>query len=288
MKKTILLLLPLFFLLACAPQSINSHSAPLAAQADSPDKTQLLLLGTLHFNQFHDAGSAHGNFLSPERQQEIGDVVALLKVYKPDMILIERTPGEQTKYDSLFQQFKQGRLNLEELEGGTGEVYQFGFKLAKELGHERVYCVDYYESTSQSLMSSGTNIAVFENGLHNFQQTARGVTAAFMEGDMTFREFLSFLNTPETITLSHRQFFNLPAYVQNGSFRSYEGLNRSEIDTTQIGAEFISLFYERNLKIYSNLLNAQLKHKGKRLLLIMGQTHIGVLQDIAEIGRAHV
>ncbi len=238
------------------------------------------MLGSLHFNQFHDAGKPSSNFLSQKRQQEISEVNEVLMAFAPDMIMIERAPAEQARYDSLFKLHRQGQIKVNELDGGTGEVYQFAFKLAGKLNHEQLYCVDYDQSTSQGLLNSGDNIALFQSGLQNFQKVSRGVTADFMAGKMTFREFLVFLNKPETIELSHRQFYNLPAYVQNGGFKSYEGLQRSTIDTTQIGAEFISLFYERNLKIYSNILNAQLKNKGNRILLIMGQTHIGVLQDI--------
>lgn len=281
MKKFWLFLLPLLFLLACTDSKVsNSNTAP--APLVSAAKTQILLLGSLHFNQFHDEGSPVSNFLGQKRQQEIDEVNQLLKKYQPNMILIERAPAEQAKYDSLFQLYANGKLDLNQLEGGTGEVYQFAFKLAKDLQHEKVYCVDYDQSTSQSLLSAGENIALYETKLENFKKVSRGVTAEFMDGKMTFREFLTFLNKPETIQLSHQQFYNLPAYVQNGSFRSYEGLDRNAIDTTQIGAEFISLFYERNLKIYSNILNAQLKHKGKRILLFIGQTHVGVLQDIIQ------
>ncbi|GHA54305.1 DUF5694 domain-containing protein [Pontibacter akesuensis] len=286
MKKTWFFLLPILFVFAC--NSINkSDSSTPPLPPEPTTKTQILLLGSLHFNQFQDESSPASNFLGQKRQQEIDEVNQLLEKYQPDMVMIERAPAEQAKYDSLFQLFKAGKLDLNELEGGTGEVYQFAFKLARNLRHGTVYCVDYDQSTSQGLLSTGDNIELFEAGLQNFRNVSRGVTADFMDGNLTFRKFFIFLNKPEIIQLSHQQFYNLPAYVQNGSFRSYEGLDRNAIDTTQIGAEFISLFYERNLKIYSNILNTQLKHKGKRILLIMGQTHIGVLQDIIENNPAY-
>ncbi|WP_276496566.1 DUF5694 domain-containing protein [Pontibacter litorisediminis] len=280
MRNTVLLLLPLLWLASCKSPEPVTQSAPVSS--DSSSKVQIMMLGVPHFSQLQEEESRTSNFLSPQRQDEIAEVNKLLLAYAPDMIMIEREPLEQAKYDSLLSQFKNGRIHLERLEGGAGEVYQFAFKLAKAAGHDKVYCIDHFESTSQSLLSTGDNIEIFEKGLKQFQLTARGITADFKKGDMTFREFLVTLNEPETIALSHRQLYNLPAYVQNGSFRSYQGLNRSEVDTTQIGAELISLFYERNLKIYSNILNAQLKYKGKRILLIMGQTHVGVLQDIIE------
>ncbi|WP_418509567.1 DUF5694 domain-containing protein [Corallibacter sp.] len=47
-----------------------------------------------------------------------------------------------------------------------------------------------------------------------------------------------------------------------------------------MGAEYITLFYNRNLKIYSNILNTQLALKSDKVLLIMGQLHIGILRDL--------
>lgn len=53
-----------------------------------------------------------------------------------------------------------------------------------------------------------------------------------------------------------------------------------EIDEEYIGAEYITLFYNRNLKIYSNILNAQINNNGKRLIVFLGQVHVGVLQEL--------
>jgi hypothetical protein len=87
---------------------------------------------------------------------------------------------------------------------------------------------------------------------------------------------------PALIALSHRALLNTPALVTSGTFAA-SGINTNElgrVDTAYIGAHYITLFYNRNLKIYSNLLRAQQKSQAPRLLLIIGQTHVGVLQEL--------
>lgn len=84
------------------------------------------------------------------------------------------------------------------------------------------------------------------------------------------------------IALTHHLFYNLPATVTNGEFSktATNTVDVSKIDKQYIGAEFISLFYNRNLKIYSNTLAIQRQYQGKKLLLLFGQTHVGVLQEL--------
>ena len=88
------------------------------------------------------------------------------------------------------------------------------------------------------------------------------------------------MNLPENIRRSHTLLFNVPAYVTDGEFSSYDNLEEENVDKQYIGAEFIGLFYQRNLRIYSNILSAQQKQNSKRILCILGQTHVGVLQEL--------
>jgi pheromone shutdown protein TraB len=52
------------------------------------------------------------------------------------------------------------------------------------------------------------------------------------------------------------------------------------VDTEYIGAHFITLFYNRNLKIYSNMLRAQQQSQAERVLAVFGVAHVGVLEEL--------
>ncbi|WP_340064995.1 DUF5694 domain-containing protein [Ascidiimonas aurantiaca] len=253
---------------------------PLASLGQENTSTQIAILGTFHFSQIHKSGNELTDFFSKRTKEQVYDVLGKLKIFRPDQIYIEREPGFQPQIDSLYRLYKNNKLKLEELENGAGEVYQLAFRLAKELNLEAPKCVNHYESTSQSLLASGKNIEKYQNALKEFQNLGRSVVGKFLKGEATLLETLFKMNLPENVSLSHRLLFNVPAYVTDGEFLSYEKIDKETIDKRYIGAEFISLFYERNLKIYSNILNTQLQHNDQRILFITGQVHVGVLQDL--------
>lgn len=248
--------------------------------AQENEEIKISLLGTFHFNQFHDGDSPNNNFFGAKKQKEMAIVLERLKGFNPDQIYIEREPQYQTQIDSLYSLYKDDKLKLEQLESGAGEVYQLAFPLAKSLDLEAPKCVNHYESTSQNLLISGKNIEKYQSALKEFQNLGRSVVGKLLQGEASLLETLLKMNLLENISLSHDLLFNIPAYVQDGEFSSYDKIDTASIDKRYIGAEFISLFYERNLKIFSNILNTQLKHKDQRILFITGQVHVGVLQEL--------
>jgi len=243
-------------------------------------KTEISVLGTFHFTQIHDEKNPITNFYGIEKQQQIIQVVERLKGFSPNRIYIEREPKHQSKIDSLYYLYLNDKLKLNELKNGAGEIFQIAFRLSKTLNLRPPVCVNHYESTSQSLLETGINIEIHKKALSEFQLLGRNVVGNYIKGESNLLETLAIMNSPENVKKSHQLLFNKPAYVQEGEFSSYSGLNENLLNKKYIGAEFISLFYNRNLKIYSNILNAQQKNKDERILLIVGQTHVGVLEEL--------
>lgn len=248
---------------------------PFYGQETKNEPIEILILGTLHFNQFQNKESDQTDFTGHLRQQEFLDVTKKLKAFNTDAVFVEREPKNQKRLDSLYQI---RNFDYTTLKDGVSELYQIGFRLAQSLNLETVYGIDYYESISQDLFEKGTNLQIFKDSLRAFQNKGRSITREFLSGEKTIKEFLIELNRPENIKLSHRLLFNTPAYVTDGKFKMGKDFNN--IDDKFIGAEYISLFYKRNLKIYSNILNIQKAINAKRIVLIIGQVHVGVLKEI--------
>ncbi|GAB3807850.1 hypothetical protein GCM10028819_45560 [Spirosoma humi] len=267
----------------CQPFIILCLSALLtvSANAQNPPSVQVMLVGFDHFNQLYNQ-QPESDVYNPKKQSEIKQLVTCFQAYAPDMIMVEVDPSEQPRIDSLFALYSAGKLALDALPSGRGETYQVGFALAKRLRHQRVYCVDHYEATSQSLLTEGSNIELYQQALQQFQGLTRPLKKQVQHDSLSVYEYIRKINQPDMITLSHRLFYNLPALVVNGNFSktATNTMDVSKIDKRYIGAEFISLFYNRNLKIYSNALLSQRQYRGKKLLLLFGQTHIGVLQEL--------
>lgn len=249
--------------------------------AQNRPSVHVMLAGFDHLNQLYNQ-QPQSDVFSTKKQAEINQLNTCFQAYAPDMIMVEVDPGEQSRIDSLFTLYSAGKLTLDALPYGRGETYQIGFVLAKRLKHKRVYCVDHYEATSQSLLTNGTNIDVYQRALQQLQGLARPLKRQVQQDSLSVYEYIRRLNQPDMIALTHHLFYNLPALVVDGEFSktATNTMDVSKIDKRYIGAEFISLFYNRNLKIYSNALVNQRQYQGKKLLLLFGQTHVGVLQEL--------
>jgi hypothetical protein len=245
---------------------------------------EIMFLGSSHFGQDSYKNAKAGDLFSAKRQQEVAEVNRLLLKFQPDMVMIERTPEEQTTTDSLYTLFRTGKVSLNELPNGRGESFQIGYNIAKQSGHNRIFGVDYYESVSNRILTEGQNIEYFQKALTEFAGIGRIADSSFKEGNITVKEFLQFLNTPKVLELAYRFMFITPARVQNGRFLNppAQYVDTSCINPQYIGAEYISIFQERELKIYSNIVTTQLQQKGKRVLVIMGHRHAAVLPKIFE------
>ena len=258
-------------------------SLPLVSTAQSPRPApiQVMVVGSDHLSQLYNQQPASDVF-SAKKQVELAQVRAQLARFRPDLILVESEPQEQGRLDSLYTLYQQGTLPLERIPGGRGERYQIGFALAKQLHLPSPKAVDYYTATAQSLLNAGTNIEAYTRELKLLQTTARPLKTLVQHDSLSLYDYLALANQPAMIALLHRMQFNTPALVMNGTFAA-GGTNTADVgkvDTEYIGAHFITLYYNRNLKIYSNILRAQQQSQAKRVLVLFGLAHIGVLEEL--------
>ncbi|QHL86706.1 hypothetical protein GU926_04340 [Nibribacter ruber] len=280
-----------YFLFACALSvfSLQTKAQDIASllkkipKVPAKDKVQIMVLGSQHFGQENFYKNApKADLFSNERQKEVDQINKLLLKYKPDMIMIENTPEEQSSVDSLYTLFKTGKIELKDIEYGRAERYQFGYNLAKQLHHDRIFGVDHYESVSNRILASGQNIDYYTNARLAFSAIGKELDEGFKAGTISLKEYLTFLNSPQVASLTYDLFYITPAKVRNSSFVDAPAQYHDSVHVSRqyIGAEFVSLFLERELKIYSNIVTTQLANKGKRLLVIMGQRHGAALPKI--------
>ncbi|WP_245745093.1 DUF5694 domain-containing protein [Hymenobacter actinosclerus] len=243
-----------------------------------------MVVGSDHLSQLYNK-QPESDVFSPKKQAELAQVRAQLARFRPDIILVEAEPKEQPQIDSLYALYQKGTLRLEDLPSGRGERYQIGFALARQLGLPSPKGVNYFTSTSQSLLNSGTNIEAYTRDLRLLQTASRPLKALVQKDSLSLYDYLALANQPELIGLLHRMQFNTPAQVMNGSFAA-DGTNTADVgkvDTEYIGAHFITLFYNRNLKIYSNILRAQRQTQARRVMMLFGLAHVGVLEELLAV-----
>jgi Family of unknown function (DUF5694) len=234
-------------------------AAPIFAADEH--QIELLVLGTFHFdNPGQDiANTQVDDVLEAKRQAEIALILDGLARFKPSKIAVEsqrRQPG--SNFSEKYPEFRAGKMGP-----SANEVVQLGFALAKRLGHQNVYSVDvsgefpfeavmaFAQRTGQG-EKLGSRIAAIQSWTADIGNQLKSKTLAAV-----LREF------------------NEPAAVAQGNAFYLDMLQYGAVDE-QPGAELVSRWYERNVRICARIV--QSAQPGDRILVVYGSGHSYLLR----------
>ncbi len=236
--------------------------APLAGQGGAePPPARILVVGTYHF---HNPGldvvqTVVPDILGEPQQASVHRVVAGLDGFRPTKVAVEHLPASAPILDSLYTAFLAGEHEL-----ARSETQQMGFRLARSAGLSRVYPVDhtgefpFMEVVSYAMeREPGTAMEM--------QGTIARITEEMnrRHREWTVGEILRAMNDPAELREAHA---------------TYLRMNRIGAGDTQVGATLLARWYERNIRIFSNL--QALAEPGDRILLVIGQGHVPILREL--------
>ncbi len=248
-----------------APGSSPAHGD---ARPNEAPRAKVLLLGTFHFrdpglNQYKPKHEFP--VFSPEGQRHIREVADLLAAYRPTKIAVEA--GNQARLDSLYREYVGGRHELR-----ANEVYQLGFRLARMLGHERVYGVDAERSRF-----------FLEHYKQNQQQIDAAATA-----DQGWKEYFTRLSTHDdslktTWSLrDHYRYMNTPERIRQAGGSDFVGWFRAGGEESFTGPDAVTGWVNRNLRIFRNIQRITHSPPEDRILVIYGSGHVPLLRYMVE------
>ena len=222
-------------------------------------KSQVLFLGTYHMAGSRDyIQTAQDDVLAPKRQREIQDLVDRLAAFRPTKIMVEEVITQDSALNANYSRYLAGKDTLT-----RNEIDQIGFRLARQLGHKRIYAIDYQQNEDiGSVMgwAGQHGDTAFINLVQRFGQ--RMQTQAATLSSMTITDYLRLINSVEEDALGQS------AYLR---------MARVGRDTTYVGADVVATRYARNLRIFANL--ARLIEPGDRVLVIYGAGHGHLLRE---------
>ncbi|MCA8831389.1 DUF5694 domain-containing protein [Hymenobacter pini] len=262
-------------LLALCTASVNG----LAQSSTKP--AEVMVVGCDHLTQIYKPDKPATDVLTPQGQQRISRFTAAIGKYRPDMLVVEALPAEQPRLDSLYALYRQDKLDLAALPGGRSEIYQVAFRLGKQLQLPKIYCVNAPGGTSQGILRTGQNIELYQQAGAELSKVAGAKRAALEDGSLPLDRYLAAINQPELYNLVYRLRYVTPARVTNSRFTNPDAaVDTAFVDPRYIGAELISVFKNRDYKIYSNIVTQALQTRPQRVLALFGAAHIGSLQSI--------
>ncbi|UZR96102.1 DUF5694 domain-containing protein [Chondrinema litorale] len=252
----------------------------LSTNAQS-NKTEILILGSDHLSQVYREGQPNTDVLIEKNQESIEEFAKSIEQFTPEMIMVEQLPERQSEIDSLYALYLKDKLDMASLEYPRSELYQLAFRIGKEKGVKQITCVNSKGGTSQGILDNGDNIDIYENETKALREIVKAKYMGLAQGTLSFKEYLTFLNQPEAYNKLYRLKYLTPARVTNGTFTNPdEMVDTAFIDPKYIGAELISVFKNRDYKIYSNIVTNVMEHQSEKVLLIIGVGHVGSLKSI--------
>ncbi len=242
----------------------------LAAPFQQPKKPQVMILGTFHFN---DGGNDSYkpkysvNIKSSRRQEEVKELLQLLATFKPTKVAIESKPERQSFHDSLYNEFVHQRYVP-----GENEIFQVYYRLAAMMGHKKLYNIDAPARSFDNELNVDSFAAVHHQ--QHYADTVYGkLFFSMYEKDDSLksvwplRASLALQNNPEHLQLQLGHY--LIGDIKVGANGYYPGADNS------------TAWWNRNLRIFSNILRLAAESKEERIFVMIGAGHLQILRLLA-------
>ncbi len=236
-------------------------------------KAKAMVLGVFHFdNPGLDSYKPKYpfNILEEKRQGELELLLNKIAEYKPTKILLE---WDRIEMDSIanerFQKYLNGTFSIDDK---SNEVYQIGFKLAKKLGHRKIYCSDASADWfGVELDWDNYDADIYLKSKGQYEKSTRYDYQSFYEQSdslktvLSLPDYLAMINSPRNRLKDHQAYFT--ETILEGAGDNY------------LGADAVAKWYRRNLRIFANAYDLTDFDREERLLLLYGSGHVWQLRQ---------
>lgn len=212
---------------------------------------EILLVGTIHLGYTPDVNTLSENDTDKYSDIHFEQLTNDLAKFKADQVFVEY-PFELQK--QLNDVYRSNDVN----EGfKENEIYQIGFRLAKKLGHKKIYAVDWNEQPEQSinleLVAEGKSKIEYEEIMERIEIVINKLSSIIQQGDII--KLYKYINSQEYTTNDHKVYVDLMQLEDEMAF------------------EWVSKYwYYRNLRIVQNI-KRSIKSEAKRAVILYGAGH---------------
>lgn len=234
-------------------------------------RPSILLVGTGHWaNPGKDYKSVEfDDMRSPHRQDQIAQVLDRLVHYRPTAIAIELMLKDMESTNEDYRNFRAGMFELT-----ANERHQLGFRLAAKCDLEQLHGIDWHDHDRSigwdSAISFAKDCGQFD--LISFHTDLERETDAEKAAEQTRLRSMSVRE--QLITTN-----NLSAMRESHDI--YLEMARIGSETSYIGADVITRWYERNMKMFVNIARLATA-QDDRILVFVGGGHLPLLTHFIE------
>lgn len=249
-----------FYTINASAQSSNINVA--RSDANGYGQIQILNFGTFHMSYTPDATTTEFDENDKKNQQDVHDIAKALAAFQPTVILVEQSPA----YDSL--------LSVEYLEyvsdpsisfDSPSEIELLAFELGRLCETKRIYGIDHSMGYNYQIGSEIDN--TLDPATHNSFYQNPSDAFPFLKVDaesLTLKEKLIGINSNGYLDFLITINADMLTHVATAG--NYEG------------ADEAAKYYQRNLRMYSNMNGIDL-HLDDRVFILMGASHTAFFRD---------
>nr|WP_298994937.1 DUF5694 domain-containing protein [uncultured Allomuricauda sp.] len=225
-------------------------------------KIQVLNLATFHMRPTPDENSVEFDNSDKEALMETRQISRLLAKFKPTVICVEIEPSENDKLNRAYNKFVIDSISDKIY---AGEINLLAFEIGRLCKVDSIYGINHKMNYDYNINDKITN-------------TLDPITfEAYNENPlMSAPSKMTLLNTMNTLdklrTINMEDFLDF-LIIENADMLTHVGTkNNFE------GADEAAKFYQRNLRMYSNLNRVPVTNRD-RILIIMGGSHTAFFRE---------
>jgi hypothetical protein len=219
------------------------------AKTEIDGKIRVLNFGTAHLSQTSDANSSQIDLNDPNEKADLKKLVEKIVQFKPTIICLELEPKNNDYIVSTYSDYvkdQTNRLNY------SDELNSIGLEVARLSGTNRIYGIDSQTGFDYPSLIEIANKKVADSFyilqvMDNYQRV----------NTLKFKDQFRTINTRD---------------YKMETFDLYNFLATQHTTGNQEGVDEIAKFYQRNLKMYSNLNDIEMT-ENDRVFILLGATH---------------
>lgn len=232
------------------------------SETEKLPKIPILNFGTFHMGLTSDANKTEFDEHDKKNQKEVHGIAEKLSLFKPTVILVETRPSNN---DKLLKEYNQYVSDPNMFFKNPSEIELLAYELGRISGTKRIYGIDHkmgynynIGNEMENLIDSTWHNKYYANPFQFYPEINRDQEGLSLLEKLQMgnhNQFLDFLIAVNADMLTHV-----------GSQDGFEG------------ADEAAKYYQRNLRMYSNLNRIDLNEED-RVFILMGGSHTAYFRD---------
>lgn len=224
------------------------------------DAIPVLNFGTFHMGFTSDATSVDFDENDKKNQEDVRKVAQMIAEFKPTVIIVETTPDfNETLQKEYAEYVKNPKMTFK----NPSEIELLAYEVGRLSGATRIYGIDHHMGYNYSIAGSVPN-KVNDKTYEKYFQMVETEEQKLDYDNLSLLDKLKVDNHPQYLDFLMN--INADALTYVSSKGKFEG------------ADEAAKFYQRNLRMYSNLNQLQL-NGNDRVFILMGATHTAFFND---------